>query len=39
MNCETNMASNGTRERLLRINGRIKWNEAAKSDILECNYW
>ena len=36
MNCETNMASNGTRERLLRINGRIKWNEAANSDILQC---
>ena len=36
MNCETNMASNGTRERLLRINRRIKWNEAANSDILEC---
>ena len=36
MNCETNMASNRTRERLLRINRRIKWNEAANSDILEC---
>ena len=23
-------------ERLLRINGRIKWNKAANSDILEC---
>ena len=30
------MAGNGARERLQRINGRIKWTEAANSDILEC---
>ena len=30
------MAGNGARERLQRINGRIKWSEAANSDILEC---
>ena len=30
------MASNGARERLQLINGRIKWTETANSDILEC---
>ena len=30
------MASNGSQERLVRINGRIKWTEVGNHDILEC---